>query len=211
MFQTVAALLHPDEQRELAAEGHEIGLHGWIHEMNSKLDATAERDLMFRAGDTLERITGTRPVGMRTPSWDYSLNTLAIARELGLVYDSSLFADDDSYEIVADGAPTGIVKLPVEWIRDDAVYFMMNRFGAQRPYTPPEAVLDIFTREFGGAYAQGRLFLLTMHPHVTGSRSRMFILEDLLDTIAAKGDCWVATHADIARHCAREAGPKGQP
>lgn len=42
--------------------------------------------------------------------------------------------------------------MPVEWIRDDAVYFMMNRFGAQRPYTPPEAVLDIFTREFEGAY-----------------------------------------------------------
>lgn len=205
----VAALLHPDEQRALAQDGHEIGLHGWIHEVNSRLDAETERDLMLRASDTLERITGARPVGMRTPSWDYSPHTLAIARELGLLYDSSLFADDDPYEIVADGTPTGIVELPVEWIRDDAVYFMMNRFGAQRPYTPPEAVLDIFTREFEGAHAEGGLFLLTMHPHVIGYRSRMFILEELLARIAAKGDCWVATHADIARHCARAAGLKG--
>ena len=164
---------------------------------------------MFRAADTLERVAGTRPVGMRTPSWDYSPSTLAVARELGLLYDSSLFADDDPYEIVANGEPTGIVELPVEWIRDDAVYFMMNRFGAQRPYTPPEAVLDIFTREFEGAHAEGGLFLLTMHPHVTGYRSRMFILEELLERIADKGDCWVATHADIARHCAREAGLEG--
>ena len=202
----VSALLHPEEQRSLAEDGHEIGIHGWIHELNTKLNAETERDLMLRSADTLEKICGKRPVGMRTPSWDYSPNTLAIAREMGLVYDSSLFADDDPYEILADGEPTGIVELPVEWIRDDAVYFMMNRFGAQRPYTPPTAVLDIFTREFEGAYDEGGLFLLTMHPHVTGYRSRIFILEELLERITAKGDCWVATHAEIAQYCADQAG-----
>lgn len=205
----VSALLHPDEQRALVEDGHEIGLHGWIHEVNSRLDAATERDLMFRAADTLERITGTRPVGMRTPSWDYSHATLSIARELGLLYDSSQFADDDPYELIEQGKPTGIVELPVEWIRDDAVYFMMNRFGAQRPYTPPEAVLDIFLREYQGAREEGGLFLLAMHPHVIGYRSRIFILEDLLSRIASDGDCWVATHADIARHCAETGGLRG--
>ncbi|MCG6113293.1 MAG: polysaccharide deacetylase [Paracoccus sp.] len=202
----VAALLHPDEQRALAQDGHEIGLHGWIHELNTTLNAATERDLMMRAADTLERVSGWRPVGMRTPSWDYSPATLAIAREMGLLYDSSLFSDDDPYEILQDGKPTGMVELPVEWIRDDAVYFMMNRFGAQRPYTPPVDVLDIFLREFEGAYAEGGLFLLTMHPHVTGYRSRIFILEQLLERIAAKGDCWIATHAQIAAYCAEHVG-----
>lgn len=207
----VAALLHPDEQRALAADGHEIALHGWIHERNTDLPPAAERDLMLRAADTLEQITGTRPVGMRTPSWDYSDATLGIARDMGLIYDSSLFSDDDPYEIMHEGQPTGIVELPVEWIRDDAVYFMMNRFGAQRPYTPPADVLDIFRREFDGARAEGGLFLLTMHPHITGYRSRIFILEDLLDHITATGDCWIATHAEIARYCAGQAGLKGTP
>ena len=146
----VSAMLHPDEQRALSDDGHEIGLHGWIHELNTRLDGTTERELMLRAADTLESISGKRPVGMRTPSWDYSPNTLAIAQEMGLLYDSSLFSDDDPYEILANGEPTGMVELPVEWIRDDAVYFMMNRFGAQRPYTPPADVLDIFLREFEG-------------------------------------------------------------
>ncbi|WP_411840438.1 polysaccharide deacetylase family protein [Paracoccus sp. ME4] len=207
----VAALLHPDEQRALAEDGHEIGLHGWIHELNTTLDAATERELMLRAADTLERVSGQRPVGMRTPSWDYSPATLSIAREMGLLYDSSLFSDDDPYEIVQDGQPTGIVELPVEWIRDDAVYFMMNRLGAQRPYTPPADVLDIFLREFEGAHAEGGLFLLTLHPHVTGYRSRIFILERLLAHIIAKGDCWIATHAQIATHCARQAGLSGGP
>tara|TARA_R110002049_G_scaffold199948_2_gene370442 strand:+ start:11288 stop:12187 length:900 start_codon:yes stop_codon:yes gene_type:complete len=205
----VSALLHPEEQRSLADEGHEIGLHGWIHERNTQLTAEAERALMLRASDTLEKITGTRPVGMRTPSWDYSPSTLSIAREMGLLYDSSLFSDDDPYEIVEKGEPTGIVELPVEWIRDDAVYFMMNRFGAQRPYTPPADVLDIFRREFDGAYDEGGLFLLTMHPHVTGYRSRIFILDELIDHIKSRGDCWIATHAEIAAYCAEQAGLKG--
>ena len=176
----VAALLYPDEQRQVIAEGHEIGLHGWIHEVNTKVPPEYERELHFRAADTLEKITGIRPVGMRTPSWDFSAATLKIQRELGLLYDSSLMADDDPYELVEDGEATGMVELPVEWIRDDAVYFNMNRFTAHRPYTPPPAVLDIFKREFDRAYQEGGLFLLTMHPHVTGYRSRIFILEELI-------------------------------
>jgi peptidoglycan/xylan/chitin deacetylase (PgdA/CDA1 family) len=195
----VAALLYPDEQRQVIAEGHEIGLHGWIHEVNTKVPPEKERELHLRAADTLEKITGVRAVGMRTPSWDFSPVTLQIERELGLLYDSSLMADDDPYELVEDGEPTGMVELPVEWIRDDAVYFNMNRFTAHRPYTPPPAVLDIFKREFDRAYKEGGLFLLTMHPHVTGYRSRIFILEELIRHIQDHDDVWFGTHADIAR------------
>ncbi len=199
----VSALLHPDEQRRVVKEGHEIGLHGWIHELNSVLPEADERELHFRAADTLEKVTGVRPVGMRTPSWDFSPATLKIERELGLIYDSSLMADDDPYEILERGEPTGIVELPVEWIRDDAVYFNMHRHSALRPYTPPAAVLEIFRREFDRAWDERGLFLLTMHPHVTGYRSRIFILEELIGHMRAKGECWFATHADIARHCAK--------
>ena len=199
----VAAKLYPDEQRRVIAEGHEIGLHGWIHELNSVLPEEIERDLHLRAADALEQITGIRPVGMRTPSWDFSPSTLKIQREMCLIYDSSLMADDDPYELVENGEPTGIVELPVEWIRDDAPYFNMNRHQALRPYTPPPAVLDIFIREFDRAHADGGLFLLTMHPHVITYRSRIFILEELIRHIKARGDAWFATHADVARWVAK--------
>jgi len=198
----VAAMLHSDEQRQVVAAGHEIGLHGWIHELNSALPEAVERDLYLRAADALEKIVGKRAVGMRTPSWDFSNATLKIQREMGLLYDSSLMADDDPYELVEAGERTGMVELPVEWIRDDAPYFNMNRFAALRPYTPPPAVLDIFRREFDRAWDEGGLFLLTMHPHVIGYRSRIFILEDLIAHMQAKGGCWFATHEQVARVCA---------
>src|SRR5262245_41102523 len=77
----VTALLSPDEQRALAAGGHEIGIHGWIHELNSVLPYETEHDLLFRAADALEQVTGVRPVGLRTPSWDFSPSTLTIEKE----------------------------------------------------------------------------------------------------------------------------------
>ncbi len=120
-YPAVSALLYPDEVRTVAAEGHEIGIHSWIHEANTKLPPGVERDLTFRAADTLETIAGVRPVGIRMASWDFSVDTMSIIRELGLLYDSSLMADDDPYELEADGEPTGVVELPPEWIRDDAV------------------------------------------------------------------------------------------
>jgi peptidoglycan/xylan/chitin deacetylase (PgdA/CDA1 family) len=197
----VVAMLHPDEQRALVGDGHEIGIHSWIHELNSKLPPEDERDLQFRAADTLEKITGVRPVGIRTPSWDFSQHTLAITREMGLLYDSSLMADDEPYELLENGEQTGVVELPVEWIRDDAVYFNMDRFSALRPYTPPSSVLEVFKAEFDGAYEEGGLFLLTMHPHIIGHRSRARMLEELLRYIRAHDGVWFATHAEVARHC----------
>jgi peptidoglycan-N-acetylglucosamine deacetylase len=194
----VTALIHPDEQRGLVADGHEIGIHGWIHELNSVLPREAERELMLRAADALERITGTRPVGVRTPSWDFSPATLAITKEMGLQYDSSLMADEDCYELLLHGEPTGVVEVPVEWVRDDAAYFMMNRGQSLRPYTAPSDVLEIFRREFDAAHAEGGLFQLTCHPHIIGYRSRIWILEELLRHAKSTGSVWFGTHAEVA-------------
>ena len=196
----VTALLYPDEQRRVVDAGHEIGIHGWIHERNSELPQKDERDLQMRSADTLAKVSGQRPVGIRTPSWDFSPHTLAITKEMGLLYDSSLMADVDCYELEMDGKATGVVELPVEWIRDDAVYFNMNRFAALRPYTPPASVFDIFKREFDAAYREGGIFQLTMHPHIIGYRSRVWILEELIRYIQGHEKVWFATHADIARY-----------
>ena len=119
---------------------------------------------------------------------------------MGLIYDSSLMADVDCYELLENGEPTGVVELPVEWIRDDAVYFNMNRFSGLRPHTSPEAVFDIFRREFEAAYREGGLFQLTMHPHVIGYRSRLWILEELIALMRSLPGVWFATHADVVRH-----------
>ena len=201
----VSAKLYSEEVRQIANAGHEVGIHGWIHEFTSTLEKGEERMLMQNALDTLEEIAGRRPVGIRTGSWEYSENTLELIDELGLFYDSSLMADDVPYELLSDGESTGVVELPVEWILDDYPYFGMNRYGSTRPYTPPSDVYEIWTAEFDMAYEEGGLFLLTMHPQIIGHRSRIAMLEELIQYMRARPGVWIATHEQVARH-AKEKG-----
>jgi peptidoglycan/xylan/chitin deacetylase (PgdA/CDA1 family) len=193
----MCARLDPGETRAIVAAGHEIGMHGWLHENNSLLDEATERDLMHRAFATLNEIAGVAPTGFRSANWDLSPHTLAIAAGMGLSYDSSLMADEAPYELLLDGRPSGMVEIPVEWLRDDAVYLMFNRNPATRPWATPDDVFGIFARELDAAIAEGGLFQLVMHPFVIGYRSRIWILEALIER--AQGKVWFATHAEVAR------------
>ena len=108
-FFTAWSLKLAPEQAALIQESgmHEIAVHGWIHELNTSLDGPTEERLLRQAVETMEEITGERPVGYRAPSWNHSPNTLRIVRDLGFLYESSLMADDRPYELVQDGEPTG--------------------------------------------------------------------------------------------------------
>ena len=148
---------------------------------------------------------------MRTPSWDFSPNTAKLVKELGLLYDSSLMADDSPYEILVEGQPTGIVELPVEWILDDYPYFGMDRFSTLRPHSPPSHVLEIWQAEFDRAYEEGGLFVLTMHPHVIGHRSRIAMLEKLVQHMRSRSGVWFATHEQVARYVVRGGSAQSSP
>ncbi len=183
----VAALLYPEEQRGLVAEGHEIGIHGWIHELNSVLPYEAERDLMLRSADTLEKITGRRSVGMRTPSWDFSPNTLAHREGDGAVL-----------RLLVDGR-RGLLRAHAAR-RGHGHRRAAGRMGARRrglflhaPLLLAPA-LHAADRRAGdlpprldAAWEDGGVFQLTMHPHIIGQRSRIWIVEELIRHAKSKG------------------------
>ncbi|GIW53267.1 MAG: hypothetical protein KatS3mg081_2622 [Gemmatimonadales bacterium] len=199
----VSLMLNPHMADLIKRSGrHEFAVHGWIHELNSTLPADVERRLLVQAIDTLTKLTGQRPVGYRAPSWNFSPNTLGIIRELGFLYESSMMADDRPYELLHNGEPTGIVELPVEWILDDAP--LLNPQGDR--YSSPREVLQVYIDEFDRAYEEGTMFLLTMHPHYIGHRSRIVILEELIRHIRSKGNVWWATHRQAAEYVKQVAG-----
>ena len=76
-------------------------------------------------------------------------------------------------------------------------------------------LIGLGMRESSGKYCEGRdksasnrsaetaeagLFQLTMHPHIIGHRSRMAILEELIEYISGHHGVWWATHAAIAEY-----------
>jgi len=199
----VSLMQHPEMADQIKRSGrHEFGVHGWIHETNTLVPGDVERDLVKRALEYLTQATGTRPVGYRAPSWNFSPNTLAIVRELGFQYESSMMSDDRPYELLQNGQPTGLVEIPVEWILDDAPLF--NVQGAN--YASPREVARVWMDEFDKAWDEGTMFVLTMHPHIIGHRSRIVALEQLLEHISIKGKVWFSTHRGAVEYVKKEAG-----
>ena len=161
------------------ARAHEIGIHGWIHERLPTLnDEKEEQRLLDQSLETLTKrwasgrsATARRRGSSASTRWRRS-------KAPGFLYDSSLMASDDGYEVLLDGKPTGLVELPIERIVDDAPYF-----GASDGSMPsPEHVLEVFQSEFDVAWDERGLYVLTMHPHIMGHRSRVAVLERLIVT-----------------------------
>jgi peptidoglycan-N-acetylglucosamine deacetylase len=199
----VSLRLSPEMNDVIGHSGrHEIGVHGWIHEMNATLLPEVECELLARSVEDLTRLTGVRPVGYRAPSWNFSPHTLSYLCEQSFLYDSSLMADDRPYELLADGKPTGMVELPVEWILDDAP--LINPQGER--YSAPRDILHVWIDEFDRAWEEQTMFLLTMHPHLIGHRSRLVILEQLIEYIRDKGGAWFASHRSVAEYVKERAG-----
>jgi peptidoglycan/xylan/chitin deacetylase (PgdA/CDA1 family) len=201
----VSHLLHPQMIPAITASGrHEIGVHGWIHEhLPSVNDAAAEQVMLNRAIETLTKAIGKRPVGYRAPSWQFSQWTMKQIKDAGFLYDSSLMASDDAYEILLDKQPTGVIELPIERILDDFPYLGGATNGAL-PH--PDLIEQVFRSEFDVAYEEGGLFILTMHPHIMGHRSRIASLEKLILHMKSKPGIWFATHEQIARYVKTSAG-----
>jgi peptidoglycan/xylan/chitin deacetylase (PgdA/CDA1 family) len=193
----VSAIIHPEMIPAILKRGrHEIGVHGWIHESLAPLEEAEEERLLNQAIDYLSKASGKRPVGYRAPAWAFSAHTLGLLRKHGFLYDSSLQAMDEPYEIVSNGEPTGLIELAIDWTLTETPY--LGRGGTM---PSPELLYQLYKDEFDGAYEQHTMFVLTLHPHVTGHRAPMHHLEKFIAYMKSKPGVWFATGEQIARAC----------
>jgi peptidoglycan/xylan/chitin deacetylase (PgdA/CDA1 family) len=195
----MGAMLHPEIVPSiLNRRRHEIGVHGWIHEFWPGIgDAAKEERLLTQSIDYLTKATGRRPVGVRAPGSGFSPNTFDLIRKAGFLYDSSLLASDEPYEIVSRGQPSGVIELPISEVDNDYVYYGETANGS---LPSPDAVFQIYKAEFDLAYEERTLFILTQHPHVGGRRSRIVQLDRLISYIKSKPDVWFATLEQVANY-----------
>jgi peptidoglycan/xylan/chitin deacetylase (PgdA/CDA1 family) len=195
----MSAMLHPEMIPAIVSRHrHEIGVHGWIHEFWPGLgDAATEQRLLQQSIDYLTKASGKRPVGVRAPGSGFSPHTFDLIRKAGFHYDSSLLAADEPYEIVSDGRPSGVVELPIAEVANDFVYYGQTANGS---LPSPDAVFLIYKAEFDLAYEERTMFILTQHPHVGGRRSRIQVLDRLIDYIKSKPDVWFATMEQVANY-----------
>jgi len=195
----MSAMLHPQMIQDIMKSGrHEIGVHGWVHESYPQVnDAVKEQQLLTQSIDYLTKAVGKRPVGFRAPSWEYSPHTLEQVQRAGFLYDSSFMGMDEPYDLESNGRSTGLLELPINWIADDYPYYEPEARGS---LPSPDAVFQVYKAEFDGALQERGLFTLTMHPHITGHRSRIVPLEKLITYMKSKPGVWFATLEQIATY-----------
>jgi peptidoglycan/xylan/chitin deacetylase (PgdA/CDA1 family) len=198
----MSLMLHPEIAPSiLQRHRHEIGVHGWIHEFWPGIaDAAEEQRLLTRSIEYLTKATGKRPAGVRAPGSGFSPHTFDLIRKAGFLYDSSLLAADEPYEIVSNGQPSGVIEIPISEIDNDYVYYGETANGAL-PF--PEALFQIYKAEFDLALEERTLFVLTQHPHVSGHRSRIAELDRLVTYMQSKPGVWFATMEQLANYVKR--------
>lgn len=83
---------YPDVVRQLARDGHEVGMHGYDHVYwqdrlpgLSPAEVTAE---VLRSRDAFAEILGAMPAAFGAPGWQCTANSFASEDELGLAYHS---------------------------------------------------------------------------------------------------------------------------
>jgi len=204
---------YPEAIEAILAAGHEIAHHSYSHRDLSTLSAAEERGELERGIAALERFTGRRPLGYRSPSWDFSEATLPLLVEYGFVYDSSLFADDfHPYhphlgdrvgldEPLRAGPEAPLWEFPVDYALDDWPHFTFNFNPPRVGLSAPSKVFEIWAGEFDYLveHAPGGVLTLTMHPQVIGRGHRMALLERFIAHALAQGGGRFARMGDVAR------------
>lgn len=183
----------------LLANGHEVALHGYLHERSNRLAAAAERQALARAVDAYVRRVGRRPRGWRAPGYAFSRNSLRFLVEEKFDYDSSLMGDDVPY-LIAD-ATGSLVELPVQWDLDDWPHYVHNRdFNYTMPISSPRRAVEVFRAEFDAAWEYGGLWNAVWHPFVSGRPAKLRAAVGLIEEMRAKGRVWFARLDEIADH-----------
>ena len=190
----VVAETFPELLPAFVERGHEVGLHGFFHEIVAHT-SDAEFSAALDASLALfQRQVGLTPKGFRSPAWEMTPHMMAELHARGM-YDSSLSGFDNPYTL------GGVVEVPVQWAIDDAVYFKF--LGGGVDHWPPSAsrpVLETWTDEWEMLHAEGGLFMLTVHDWISGRAHRIRLLDTLLSTVTRTPGAWIATVGEVAAY-----------
>ncbi len=194
---------YPELCRRVHGAGHEIGHHGYLHEPPMTLSREEEEAVLIRGIDCIQLLTGSRPRGYRSPSWDLSPSTIDLLLGQGFAYDSSMMAHDyQPYparrgDVITTtgpltfGQPTRLLEIPISWSLDDYVHFeyVRSTAGIQPGLQWAGGVLENWTNEYRFMLTEVEHGVLTytFHPDVIGRGYRMVMLEHLIQSLIELG------------------------
>jgi len=163
----------PGLVKKIAQSGHEIGCHNYLHLRIFEIDKSEFREKVSAAKHLLEDVSGQRVYGFRAPDFsitEKSIWALDILKELGFVYDSSIypFGLHDVYGIKdaepsAHTLPNGLIEFPLSTIELLGKRIPFGGGGYFRLY--PLLLTKIFLSKLN---KQGHPAMFYIHPYEVG-------------------------------------------
>lgn len=195
---------HPKVIRSIAAAGHEIGHHGYMHEPLTGVSEDAETGFLERGLEALAEVAGVTPTGYRAPMWELNYRSPRLLAAHGFRYDSSLMDGDVPYRLAAGesgDASLSLIELPIHWGLDDwEQYAYLPGVSGSGLIESPAKALEMWALELDAMHADGGHFILTAHPFLSGRPSRAAALERLITRMRDFGDLWIASLEEVAAH-----------
>jgi peptidoglycan-N-acetylglucosamine deacetylase len=168
-------LHHPEAVAEIVRRGHELGMHGFLHERWSSLSPGEEAVLAARATDALGQAAGVRPRGFRAPGGTRTPETAGILLAQGYAYDASL-GRGMRPELLSEG----LAQVPFVWPCVDGFHYL------REPPATPRAVRELWLRALARTACEGGLFVTVCHAFVTGlDEARIEVLGEVMAAAAA--------------------------
>jgi allantoinase len=191
----VIAARYPSLIVDIVAAGHEIIAHST--DMNGTiatgLEESAERDLIARSLDTLERAAGQRPRGWHSIARSQSFNSPRLLAEAGVEFMCDWVNDELPYLMSTPAGP--IANLPLNHELGDRQILTVQQ---QSVDSYAEQVLDAYAWLDGeAARFGGRMLPLAVTPYIMGLPYRIGAFETLLAELAGRGGGWFATGGEM--------------
>lgn len=198
------ALHHRGRVEAIAADGHELAVHGWTHAAPASMRPDQHVDDLARTRELLERIGGRPVSGYRSPSADFGVELVQQLDALGFRHSSN--HSDDVHPYLHPG--TQIVELPTSYLLDDAAHWWFSAAHWTKKMATNGEVREIWDEELAGIHELGGLLVPMMHPQIVGRPGRLRFLDGFLAHLRAH-EIWIATAGEVAAHAAAELGEAG--
>jgi peptidoglycan/xylan/chitin deacetylase (PgdA/CDA1 family) len=198
----------PEQMKEVARRGHEIGMHGYSHENPIAMTREQETAVLDRSLELITELAGKRPTGYVAPWWEFSPVTNELLLERGIKYDHSLMHNDfhPYYVRVGDswtkidyskhpshwmkplqrGKETPLVEIPASWYLDDLPPMMfIKKSPNSHGFVNPRDIEQMWRDQFDWVYREYdyAVFTMTIHPDVSGRPQVLMMHERLIEHI----------------------------
>ncbi len=177
--------------------GHDVLAHGYRWSEVSELTREQERDDQLRAIESIERLTGQRPLGWYARSFPSVHTRELLVEDGGFRYDSDASNDELPYFAHVRSGVRFLV-VPYSKVYNDNRYLLNPTYSTPRDFFENlRAAVDYLCEESAGGHG-ARMMTVGLHERWSGQASRATAIRDFVEYVQSRPDVRFMRRLDIA-------------